>query len=126
MKNFLLVLFAVLSALPAKAQMSEIFSAIQSGDAIALSKHFDETVEVCILEGQDLYNKKEAAAAIQKFFGANKPTGFQEMHQGSSKGKDSKYTIGQLTTSGGTYRVYLFMKQSGARNVIQEIRFDRG
>lgn len=118
--------FSLIAVTGIQAQMNDIFAAIKSGDANALGRYMDDPVEVCILEDQMIHNKREAIAMISKFFSNNRPTDFKEMHQGSSKGKDSKYTIGSLTTSSGTFRVYIFVKQNGSKNVIQEIRFDKG
>ncbi len=127
MKTSAIIFFFSLFAMTGiQAQMNEIFAAIKAGDANALGRYMDDPVEVCVLEDQMIYSKREAIAMVSKFFSNNRPTDFKEMHQGSSKGKDSKYTIGSLTTSSGTFRVYIFVKQSGNRNVIQEIRFDKG
>lgn len=122
----IIIFFSLIAVTGMHAQMSDIFASIKAGDANALGKHMDDPVEVCILEDQMIYSKREAITMISKFFSNNRPTDFKEMHQGSSKGKDSKYTIGSLTTSSGSFRVYIFVKQSGAKNVIQEIRFDKG
>lgn len=126
MKYSMISLFLILASFTMNAQMSDVYSAIRSGNATALSSHFEDMLEVCILEDQSLYSKSEATSMISNFFQKNKPSGFKEMHQGSSKGKDSKYTIGQLETSNGSYRVYIFATQQGNKVSIQEIRFDRG
>lgn len=126
MKYSIIYLFLIFTSFTMNAQMSDVYSALKSGNATALSSHFEDMLEVCILEDQSLYSKAEATSMIAKFFQQNKPSGFKEMHQGSSKGKDSKYTIGQLDTSNGSYRVYIFATQKGNKVNIQEIRFDRG
>ncbi|MCB0521576.1 MAG: DUF4783 domain-containing protein, partial [Saprospiraceae bacterium] len=45
--------------------------------------------------------------------------------QGASKGQDSQYCIGNLVASSGTFRVYVYMKVSGGKYLIQELRFDK-
>jgi hypothetical protein len=127
MKNLLIAFCLVaLNSLPSSAQMNDIFAAIRSGNAESLSRYFDTMVEVCINDNPAMYTKKEATDKVAQFFKQNRPSSFQEMHQGSSKGKDSKYTIGQLNTSGGNYRVFIFVTQTGKGTTIQELRFDKG
>ena len=46
------------------------------------------------------------------------------MHQGGKEG--SKYVIGNLTTSTGTYRVSLFLKNQDNAQVIQQLRIESG
>ena len=63
--------------------------------------------------------------ALQNFFAKYQPKNFHQVHQGTSKGKDSQYLIGNLTTNNTTFRVYLYMKVAGSKYLIQEIRFDK-
>ena len=103
-----------------------ITKAINDGDANTLGQFFDETVEIAILDSEDMYSKTQAIAKVKAFFDTTKPKSFKEMHQGTSKGQDSQYCIGNLTAGNGTYRVYIYMKVSGGKTVIQELRFDKG
>lgn len=107
------------------ANLGGITEAISKGDATELSKYFDQSVEIALLDEEDVYNKAQAVSIIKDFFGKNKPTSFSQVHQGTSKGQDSKYCIGNLTTSTATFRVYIYMKVVGENYTIQELRFDK-
>jgi hypothetical protein len=107
------------------ANLGGITEAISKGDATELSKYFDQSVEIALLDEEDVYNKAQAESIIKDFFGKNKPTSFSQVHQGTSKGQDSKYCIGNLTTSTATFRVYIYMKVVGENYTIQELRFDK-
>ncbi len=125
----LLILSIFLSATMAMTSiqednMSAITAAITAGNADALGKYFDANVEVALKEVERSYTKTEAINIIKDFFTKNKPSNFKQVHQGASKGQDSKYFIGNLTANTGSFRVYVFMKVSGSNSVIQEIRFD--
>ena len=102
-----------------------IKSALATGDVDALSRFFGETVEISILENEQVYQKAKATDAMRTFFGQNKPRGFEQMHQGTSKGNNDQYCIGNLTTGGATYRVYIYLKMGGNQPTIHEIRFDK-
>lgn len=125
MKNLLILIILSSAIATSNAQMNDIYSAIRSGNAESLSKYFDNMLEVCIADDQQLYTKKEAIAKVRQFFNSHRPSSFKEIHVGSSKGKDSKFTIGELTTNNGNFRVYIFVNQSAKGTVIKEIRFDK-
>ena len=122
MKNLLvLFLFMPLWA-QADTSLTSITNALSKGDASELSAFFDQNIEIAVLDNEDVYNKSQAITVIKNFFESNKPTSFSQVHQG--KGEDSRYCIGNLTTSSTTFRVYIYMKVDGDDYKIQELRFD--
>lgn len=122
MKN-LLVLFLFLPLFAhADANLTSITNALSEGDANQLSEFFDQNIEIAVLDDEDVYNKSQATTVIKNFFESNKPTSFSQVHQG--EGEDSRYCIGNLTTSSTTFRVYIYMKVDGGAYKIQELRFD--
>lgn len=122
MKKLLFVLLIAPSiAMVAPDNLSSISKAISNGDAEALSKYFDDKVEVSILDNDNVYDKGQAKSALQNFFSKNKPESYTQVHDGTSKGAGSKYTIGNLKASGKIFRVYVYMKVAGDVYTIQEI-----
>ncbi|MDX1941396.1 MAG: DUF4783 domain-containing protein [Saprospiraceae bacterium] len=119
------LLFAMALTLMINASLADITRAISSGDADALGQYFDQTVEVAVLDQEDVYDKAQAVTVVKQFFAKSQPKGFSQVHQGTSKGADSQYCIGNMTTASGTYRVYVYMKVSGNNFLIQELRFDK-
>ncbi len=109
----------------AKAQTSPeaIINALKSGNMDALSKNFDNMVDITILDKQSSYSQSQAGVVVRDFFSHNQPKNFEALHDGASGG--SKYTIGNLSTSGGTYRTYIYMKSKGSGFVVQELRFEK-
>jgi hypothetical protein len=125
MKNLYTLFIIVFCSVGMAAQTGPIFSALNSGDAAGLERYLDERVEIVIDNKPSFMTKKQASKAIESFFSRVKVNSCKEIHQGSSKNKDSKYTIGQLLTNDGEYRVYMFIQKSGNASLIQEIRFDK-
>lgn len=120
-----LMIVPMMMVLEEPPNLGEISKAIGSGDAAALGQYFDETVEIAILDEEDMYSKSQAIAKVKSFFDTAKPKSFSQVHQGTSKGQDSQYSIGNLVASNGNYRVYIYLKVSGGKTIIQELRFDR-
>ena len=121
MKNLMLLLLIVPCLAATSQNMDSISKALSRGDVESLSTYFDENVEI----DDDFYDKSEAKDVVKKFFSKNPAKSFSLIHQGTSKGEDSKYFIGNLTAGSGTFRVYVYMKLSGSQPLIQELRFDR-
>lgn len=101
----------------------DIGSSIRSGDANSISKFFGNSVDLTIINQEEMYSKAQAEQMLKDFFSKNTPVSFAIIHKGVSK-EGSKYAIGTLTTSQGTtYRTYFYIKQSGNNYYIQELRF---
>ena len=125
MKQLLFALMFLPLLAFSQAGMAQITAALNSGNAEALGSYFDEAMELSILEEEGIYNKGQALQKVKRFLSSNTVSSFTEVHQGSSRSSDSQYVIGDLKTSGGTYRVYLFLTNSNGKMIIQELRFDR-
>ena len=102
-----------------------IKNALATGDVDGLGRYFGESVEISIMEKEQIYSKSQALDAVRAFFSQNKPKGFAQMHTGKNKGNDDEYCIGNLTTGGATYRVYLYLMMGSGQPTIKEIRFDK-
>lgn len=102
-----------------------ISKAISEGDATTLGAYFDNNIDLTILSSQDILPRTKAIDQIAQFFAKNKPKSFNAVHQGSSKGNGSHYTIGDMPTASGTFRVYLYYRASGDKVIIQEMRIEK-
>jgi hypothetical protein len=125
MKSLIIVFSFFLPSFFATPNIAPITKALGEGDAAALSNYLDSSVELTVLTAQNVYDKTQTTAALREFFSKNKPHSFNAVHQGSSKGSSSHYTIGDLASSTGNYRVYLYYKTVGEKPIIQEIRIEK-
>lgn len=101
-----------------------ITKALSKGDVQTLSSYLNETVELAVGDEEDIYDKAEAISVIKNFFKSHPPKSFSEVHKGTSKGNDSQYCIGNLIAGGKTYRVYIYLKSTSDKYLIQELRID--
>ena len=128
MKNlFFLLIFAPMTtfAYQGNPTLEAITSALNSGDADALSKYFADNVEISIQDNEQVYAKAKALDVVRGFFSTSKPKAFSQVHKGTSRENSDQYCIGNLTATSGNYRVYLYLKVSGDSLSIQEMRFDK-
>ena len=89
-----------------------LFSAIGKADIATLSANFSNDMEICIGTEQDFYNKAEATQRIKKFFTDVNPKSGNFKHKGNSKDKSTEYSVGELSTAQGKYRVFIYFEGS--------------
>jgi hypothetical protein len=122
---FLLLFVPAFAFSQTNASLESITSALNAGDVEALSKYFAPSVEISIQDQEQVYAKAKATEVVRSFFNSNKPKSFSQMHKGMSRESSDQYCIGNLASTTGNYRVYLYLKVNGANLSIQEIRFDK-
>ncbi len=123
MKHFkpliaLVILIAAALSVSAQADITPaVIQSLGKGDAAGIGKHLVPSVDVTILDDEDMYPRDQVVAKLGQFFQKNP-------HQGTSK-LDDHYRIGDLTTSNGLFRVTFFMKKSGSTMEIKQLRIER-
>lgn len=127
MKKWTSLAVILITMLSVKAVVPEIFdeiaTGIKSGDVKMLSRNFNTSIDLTIGIVDNTYSKAQAEQVLREFFTTNKPTGFIIIHQGLSK-EGARYAIGTLTTAQGkSYRVYVYVKQTGNTYQVNELRF---
>ncbi|MEO0311981.1 MAG: hypothetical protein RIQ89_1638 [Bacteroidota bacterium] len=102
----------------------DIASSIRKGDAKQLALFFGNTVDITLLEQENISAKAQAELIIKEFFTKNPPKIFSIIHKGASK-EGTMYAIGNLTTiEGKIFRISYFLKSIDGKNLIQEIRIE--
>lgn len=103
--------------------LAAVTKAIQKGSSSELSTYFNPTVELEILEEDNIYSKAQAELLLKDFFNRNKPTSFKINHQGTKAA--TSFAIGNLVTSTGSFRVSIFMKTENEKMLIHQFRIER-
>lgn len=117
---FLAVALLLVTALNAQ-NIDNVITGIKNGNASQITDNADNIFSLTILDKSSNYKKSEATQAIKDFFTKNNVKGFDIKHKGNSP--SGQYAIGALATSGGNYRVNIFMKKENDKEVIKELRF---
>lgn len=122
------LLFLLLTGLSAHAQSPEqVFAqverAIKSGDATALSQHFNDTVEMTVEDADSDYSLTQAQFVMKEFFTNYPVQSFAFLHRGDSE--NMYYAVGSYVSNRGSFDANIFMRQVGSSYKIYQIRFDR-
>jgi len=107
----------------AQQDVSEsILNALADGDATTLSSYFNDNVELVIGSSNDVFSKQQATGIISDFFRKNKVNDFLVLHKGT---KDtSAFSIGTMKTGNASYRVYVLVRKTSTRQLIQQLRIE--
>jgi len=74
----LVIPMVVMAAMPGPIQ--EVSSAIRKGDATAVAKLFDSSVDITIMDDEDTYSRSQGEQVLKSFFSSNKPSNFVVKH----------------------------------------------
>ncbi len=100
----------------------DIAIAFKVGNADELSRYFNNTIELVILDKEDVYSKVQAKQIIDQFFLDHTPKSFEFVHQGGKE--ESQFAIGKLITFNGTFRIYLLIKLKNDKSFIHQLRIE--
>lgn len=102
----------------------EVANAIRSGDSRQLAAFFGNSIDLSIGQQEDVYSKAQAELILRDFFLKNPPKSFQLVHKGASQ-EGMVYAIGNLQTNGNkNFRVSFYLKNSGGKHILQELRIE--
>jgi hypothetical protein len=91
--------------------MNSVRDAIRAGNSRELTRHFNDMVELTILDKSGNYTKEQATFVLKEFFDKNPSSSFSFIHQGAS-GDGTQYAIGRYAYgSGSSYRIFMLVKK---------------
>ena len=133
MKNISKVLFIVFcivwsphSSIKLYSQSAEgFYKTFKEGKYTDLDIYFEDMVEFCLYDDQQLIPKNEAINRLASFRQKNNILSVELIHKGVSKNKTSTYKVLKVTTSKGVYRVFVYSKGDIGAKTVQEIRIDK-
>jgi hypothetical protein len=102
---------------------ADLVNALGRGDASAISAWFHQSLEMSILEEEYETSKNQATRILENFFKNHKPNGFTVSFEGTKE--QSKYAIGTLSTSDGSFRVNLFFLDKDNKRLIYYLSIEK-
>ena len=100
--------------------MSVIF---KSGDAKEISKYFSTTVELSVIDKEDIYSSNQATFILKDFFAKHPPISAKVIHKVTSN-PNYKFGVILLTTSNANYRVSFELKTNSSKFQLSQIRIE--
>lgn len=109
----------------AQTEVHEVTLAMKRGDAKAIAIHFDKQIDLTFSDKSSTYGKRQAEVILQKFFSKIEPSDFLNVQYGTSVSNNTRFAIGNINSSNGMYKVYMFFIQRDGAYYIRELRFEK-
>lgn len=124
MKHILSITATLLFMLPlvASAQSAGLDASLNKGNAADMGVYFASSVDVSILNSDASMTSSQAVKAMTDFFTQNTVKGYNRAHLTAPQNGRSSYSLGDLYTSNGTFRVYVYFD---GEKKISEIRIQK-
>lgn len=95
----------------------------RQGNSKEIAKSFAPSIELIIIDQEDVYNRAQAEQILKDFFLKNPPTKTSIIHK-LSNSPNYRLTILSLTTKTEKFRVTITMKKTGNAFLITELRIE--
>jgi hypothetical protein len=124
-KSLLILFFFAGHLNPIPVDISDdVAAAIKSGSAAGISKFFAASVDLKVLDKENIYSKSQAELIIKDFFAKHSVKNFSIAHKSALK-NDSQFAIGTLETPTGKFRVNFVMKTASGTSTITQFRIEQ-
>ena len=123
--KYLLFLFLFASSNLIAQSEEAFFNALRFADVKTMENYLQDNIDFCLMEDQQILSKKVAMGKLKSFLDTNKTSGIELMHKGTSKDKSTNYKVAKLTTSTGSFRVFVYSVGNIGPKSVKEIRIDK-
>lgn len=100
----------------------KITTAIQGGNAEALSALLVSPVEITLPGADQAYSAQQASFVLKEFFAKYPPKSFKVMHKGNSG--PTHYATGSYVSGKGTFDTNIFVKKVENKLMVTQLRFE--
>lgn len=124
MKYLLNITTSILFMLPfmATAQHAGLDAALNKGNVADLGSYLADKVDISIPGTDASLSSTEAVRVLANFFTQNPVKGYNRAHLTAPQNGRSAYSLGDLYTANGTYRIYIYFDTN---NKVSEIRIQQ-
>jgi hypothetical protein len=120
---YLLVFFTPFFSDPYNDVSDDITNAVRQGNAQAISKYFNDKLDLKILDQEDVYSKAQAESVLKDFFSKHKVKAFTPSHSSANK-TTNQFVVGSLETSNGKFRLSFLIKKFEDKYLISQFRIE--
>ena len=96
---------------------------IKQGNIHELAKSFSPTIELTIMDEENVYSNAQAELILTNFFKRCQPKSFKMLHRITSNA-NYRFAVLILTTNNGVYRTSFSLKNNKGRFELSELRIE--
>ncbi|MFC5282131.1 DUF4783 domain-containing protein [Pedobacter alpinus] len=103
--------------------IDDVATTFKNGDAKQVAKYFSTTVELSILEKEDIYSSSQATLILKDFFAKHPSLSTKIIHKVTSN-PNFKFGVILYTTSKGNFRISFEFKNNSDNFILSQIRIE--
>lgn len=100
--------------------LEAVLAALKTGNATNLALRFEENIELTLPDQTGTTSRSQGQVRLAQFFDKYPVTTFELKHKGKSPG--GSYAMGTLKTQQADYRVNVFLRGKGGKELVRELR----
>ena len=126
-RSFFLLIISLSSLYSSQAYQADIIDDLSSyfkaGNAKEIAKNFASTIELIIVDEEDVYSKAQGEQILRDFFVKHPPVKTSVFHK-INNSPNYRFGVVILNTSKETFRVSITMKKFNSSFLITELRIE--
>lgn len=103
--------------------IDDVAATFKSGDVKEIAKYFSSTVELSIIDKEDIYSSNQAGYILKDFFAKHPPISTKIIHKVTSN-SSYKFGVILLITTNANYRVSFELKSNSSKFLLSQIRIE--
>lgn len=103
--------------------IDDVAASFKSGNAKEVAKYFSSTVELSILDKDDIYSSNQSTLILKDFFAKHPPLSSKIIHKVTSN-PNFKFGVILLSTSKGNFRISFELKNDSGSFILSQIRIE--
>ncbi|PST81732.1 DUF4783 domain-containing protein [Pedobacter yulinensis] len=120
----LFLFFGVIQPVNYQADIvDDLLVSFRNGNAKQVAANFAPTIELIILDEEDVYSKAQGEQILKDFFSKHSPLKATIFHK-SNEAKSYRFAVITLNTNNGNFRVAITLKQAGNAFKISELKIE--
>ncbi|MFC4210048.1 DUF4783 domain-containing protein [Pedobacter lithocola] len=121
---FFIAITPIYRSLAMQADIIDDLSAyFKAGNSKEIAKNFAPTIELIIIDEEDVYSKAQGEQILKDFFNKNQPVKTSIFHR-INNSQSYRFGVILVSTSKETYRVSITMKKFNTAFLITELRIE--
>lgn len=120
----ILCVFSMSATVQAQEPLQEVVQYIRGGNVAGMVKYFDKSVGININNNQATYSSSQAEIILKDFFSKNVVKEFNVAQSGNRE-NNAQWAIGDLSTSTGSYQLYVKISMINNKFLIKDFRFEK-
>lgn len=111
------------AAYPGSDPIATTADLLKKANIRELAKSFDSSVDLTILDQEDVYSAAQAEVVLEGFFKNNAVKSVSIIHKVTSN-SNLRFAVFNLVTASGTYRTSVSLKLTNGQFLVNELRIE--